>query len=252
MIADIQNASIWKRLSALLLDLVVIAVLATGFAFLISVITNYSSYEEKLEEYYQEYEDRYGFKVMMTNSEYEALTPEEQERCQEMFNDLNSNEDVLYVYNMTINLSLVIITISVLLAVLACDFILPLVFKNGQTIGKKVFALGVVNLNSVRVKPIQMFSRALLGKYVIEIMIPIIVILLMLFGRLGFVGTIIIGGLTIFQVIICSFTKHHQAIHDALAYTVVVDMQTQMIFDSDEERAQYIANNYQMAVKKEN
>lgn len=251
MIADIQNASIWKRISALLLDLVVIAILATGFAFLMSVITNYGYYDEKLEGYYAEYEETYGFKVSITKAEYEELSPEDQQRCQEMFDDLNSNQDVLYVYNMTINLSLVIITTSILLAVLISEFVMPLIFKNGQTIGKKIFAIGVVNTNSVKIKPVQLFARAILGKYAIEIMLPIIVLLLIIFGRIGWIGSVILIGLAAFQVIIVAVTKYHQAIHDALSYTVVVDMQTQMIFDSDEERLEYIKNNHQMEVSKE-
>ena len=55
----LDRASMWKRISAWLLDAIIIAILATGFAFLISWITNYDSYWEKYEEKYDEYQTTY-------------------------------------------------------------------------------------------------------------------------------------------------------------------------------------------------
>ena len=54
---ELRKIGIVRRASALLLDLILLVVLTTGFMFLISLMCNYS-YEEKLAKtYYNEWED---------------------------------------------------------------------------------------------------------------------------------------------------------------------------------------------------
>ena len=244
MIYSIQNASLWKRMSALLLDFIILLILTTGFAFVLSSITNYSYYDEELHKYYNQYEEEYGCKIDISNSEYEELSEEEQQKYQDMFAALNADEQVLYFYNTTINLMMLIVSIGVLLAVLIAEFVVPLFLKNGQTLGKKIFAIGVVKNNSVRITHLQLFVRSILGKYAIELMVPIFLAILILIGHGNLIIILLLFGILIFQTMLCIFTKNRQPIHDILAYTVVVDMQTQMVFDSEEQLLEYKKNNH--------
>lgn len=244
MIYDIQNASLWRRLSAWLLDFIVLLILTTGFAFVMSLITNYSHYDEELHNYYAQYEEEYNAKIDITSSELEELPEEDQARYKEMFEALNNDKEVLYVYNMTINLMMVIVSVGLFCAIMISEFVVPLILKNGQTIGKKVFALGVVKVNAVRISHLQLFVRTLLGKFAIERMIPVILIILLLFGQGNVFHVIVLAGLAIFQTILSIMSKYHQAIHDILAYTVVVDLQTQMIFDNENELLEYKKQNH--------
>ena len=244
MMHDIQSASVWKRMSAWLLDVIVLLILATGFAFIVSVITNYSKYDEQLHAYYDEYEQTYDARIDITSEEYEQLSEEEKQKYIDMFDALNKDQDVLYVYNMTINLMMVIVSIAGLLSVIVTEYVIPLIFKNGQTIGKKVFGIGVVKINSIRITHLQLFVRAFLGKYAIELMIPALTILLLLFGHGGIFSIILLVGVVFFQLGLCIITKYHQAIHDILAYTAVVDLHTQMIFDNEEELLEYKKQNH--------
>ena len=246
---DIQNASVWKRLSAWLLDVIVLLILATGFAYVISLITNYSYYDDKLHEYYAKYEEEYDAKISITNAEYEELPEEEKQKYIDMFEALNNDQDVLYVYNMTINLMMVIVSLGGLFAVILSEFVVPLILKNGQTIGKKVFAIGVVKNNAVRITHFQLFVRAFFGKYAIELMIPAIMILLLLFGNGNMFSVLLLAGIALLQLGFCIFTKNHQAIHDILSYTVVVDLQTQMIFENEDELLEYKKQNHLMETK---
>lgn len=249
MIYDIQKASMWRRLSSFLLDIILIAVLATGFALFVAWVTNYDKYQEKLSDYYLQYEEEYGLKVSMKKTDYDELSEEDQNRYLQMVEDMNNNQDLLYCYNMTINLMLVIISGGVFLSVLILEFFVPLIFKNGQTIGKKVFSTGVIKINGVKTSKIQLFVRAILGKYAIEIMLPILLIILLLAGTIGYIGMILLVGLVIFQLMLVSMSKNHQAIHDVLAYTVVVDLQTQMIFDNEDELLEYKKQNHLIEIK---
>ena len=47
---DLQKASMLKRISAFILDVILLAVAITGFAFFLSAVTGYDSYNEKLDE----------------------------------------------------------------------------------------------------------------------------------------------------------------------------------------------------------
>jgi len=46
------------------------------------------------------------------------------------------------------------------------------------------------------------------------------------------------------------FTRYHQPIHDVLAYTAVVDAQTQMIFNNDDELLEYKKKNHLSEINK--
>ena len=74
---DTQRASILKRVSAFLLDIILISVLATGFAWLISIIVNYDAHSDKLNESYNAYYEAYGIDSELKEEEYNAMTDEE-------------------------------------------------------------------------------------------------------------------------------------------------------------------------------
>ena len=112
-------------------------------------------------------------------------------------------------------------------------------FKNGQTIGKKVFALGVMHTNSVRITTLALFVRSILGKYTIETMVPVLLIIRMFFGSGGILGLIIMLILLIMQIVFMATTKGRLAIHDMLSSTVVVDLPSQRIFNSVDEMTEY-------------
>ena len=84
-----------------------------------------------------------------------------------------------------------------------------------------------------------MFIRTILGKFTLETMIPIYLMYLAALGKIGILGPIIIGLILLVQVILMIATHTNSMIHDVLAKTVVVDMSSQMIFDSEEEMIAY-------------
>ena len=129
--------------------------------------------------------------------------------------------------------------IGTLFGVLIVEFVIPIIFKNGQTIGKKVFSLIVIKNNSVRVSNFQMFVRTIFGKFIIELIVPIYFIIMTMFGIVGYIGPIIVIALLILQIVLLIFTKYGTPIHDIVAFTCVADKQSQMIFESEDELAHY-------------
>ena len=239
MTHDIQKAGLWKRVAAGMLDGILLSVLAVGIAFLLGEILGYDGYNATLDERYAYYENAYGITFQITGQEDEALTPENQALYDQAYNALIGDEVAMKAYNMVLNLSLLITTGGILVACLALEFGFPLLLGNGQTVGKKVFGLGVIRVDGVRATPLQLFIRNLLGKFTVEIMIPVYVLLMLFFNVTGLEGTLLLAALLVAQVLIMALNRNNSLIHDLLAGTVVVDVASQMIFRSTQDLIDY-------------
>jgi hypothetical protein len=84
------------------------------------------------------YEKEYGVSFDLSEEEYNKLTDEQKAILDKAFTAFGEDEEVAYLYNMQINLILLISSISIFLAYFILEFVLPLFFKNGQTVGKKI------------------------------------------------------------------------------------------------------------------
>ena len=239
MTVDIQKASFWKRISAFMLDAIVMVILAVGCGAALSGALRFSEYNEKVQAAYTQYEEDYGISFELTQEEYETMLPEERARFDEAYDALIADQEAMYAYNMTIYLSMLITTMGILIAVILLEFVGPMMLGNGQTLGKKVFGLGVMRVDSVRLTTIQLFIRTFLGKFTIEIMIPILLVLALFFNIIGPVGLIVLGGILLLQVILLGVSKTNSAIHDHLAGTVVIDIASQRIFDTTDDMIEY-------------
>ncbi len=239
MIVDLQKAGIWKRMAAWMLDLILLGILAVGIAIPVSYAMGYDRYNDALTAAYAQYEAEYGIQLDVTPEEYEAFTEAELAAYDACYNALIADEEFLRNYNMVINQSLLMASISLLLGVMVVEFVIPLILGNGQTVGKKVFSLGVIRIDGVRVTPLQMFVRALLGKFTIGTMIPVYLAIMAFFGIAGIYGVLLIGAIAVLQVILLAATRNNSAIHDLLAGTVVVDIASQQIFKNTDDLIAY-------------
>lgn len=239
MICDLQKASLLKRAAAFMLDFILLTIVITGAAFALSAILDYDSYSEKLQNIYDEYEAEFGIDLDISAEEFSALPEEEQKKYEDVNRLMNENEEAIEAYNMTVNLALVITSLSILVAYLSLELAVPLWLKNGQTVGKKVFGIGLVRQDGVRITPFMLFVRTLLGKCTVESMIPAYVLILILFGNLGMTGTVLLAGGAILQIALVATSRTNSAIHDMMAATVAVDLNSQMIFESEEELLAY-------------
>lgn len=239
MIYDLQKASVWKRFAAWLLDNILVSILVVGIAFLLSSVLGYDHYSDRVSEIYDQYEAKYGVSFTVGPDEYESWTEEERQTFDQAYQELVSDEEAMYAYNMTVNLTMVVTSLSILIAVVALEFVVPLLFKNGQTIGKKIFSLCVIRIDCVKMNNLQLFTRSVLGKFAIETMIPIYILLMFFWGIMDLIGLVILVALVLAELIILIATRKNQAIHDLLAGTAVADYSSQMIFGSSEDLTEY-------------
>lgn len=234
---DLQKAGMLKRISAYILDFILILILTVGFACLFSAIFGYSKHEETLDARREYYVSEYGIKEIakdfaLSDTELEALTEQERAAYIAASEAFEKDEAAIHAWSMIISLSFLIITLALLFTFLVLEFAIPLFLGNGMTVGKKIFGIGVMHENYVRIKPVTLFIRAILGKYTIETMVPVYLVLMILFGSLGIVGTVVLIGILVLQIVMLTTTKTNSAIHDLLSHTVCVDYASQMIFEN--------------------
>ena len=237
---DVQKAGMWKRISAYLFDFILLSILVVGFATLLSFVFKYDSHFDNMNDCYAKYEAEYGVSFDTTSADYETFTDEEKTNYENAVKALYEDDLFIFSHYMMVNLSFIIIIFSVLAAYLILEFAVPMFLKNGQTLGKKVFGIAVMRCDGVKIDGPLLFTRAILGKYVIETMLPILFLLVIVFNIVnGIIGLIAIGAIVITNIVMLIVTKDNCAIHDTISGTVAVDMASQLIFDTPEALLEY-------------
>lgn len=240
---DLQKANMWKRLSAALFDVILLVIVILGFALLLTTLLHFDGYMEQKNALDAKYIAEYGLNPDLTQEELDAFTDAEKESYQAAVDAANeairNDPELARILGMLLSLAMLITTFSILGGYLLLEFLVPLLLKNGQTLGKKIFGVAVMRVDGVRLSPLLLFARTVLGKYTVGTMVPVFAVILMIFGKMGFLGVLLVGGLTLVQAILFFGTKNHTPIHDKLAQTVTVDMASQMIFESPEALLAY-------------
>lgn len=239
MIYDTQRASMWKRLSAALFDGILLGVAAVLFAWLLSVALGFDVHYQTLNDAYARYGEEYGVDFNLGLADYEAMSESEIDLLNTAYAAMSEDHEAMYAYNMILSLTLTITSLGILLAYLVMEFTIPMCLKNGQTIGKKIFGIGLMRNDGVRITGSGLFARTFLGKYAICTMVPVLIILMIFFGMLGLTGTIVLSLIELLQIILLLATRNHTPIHDLLASSVCIDVGSQMIFDTYDEMIAY-------------
>lgn len=239
MICDLQKANIWKRASAYLFDFILIGIVAVGIGFLLSLILGYDTQIEKMETAYAVYEEKYGIDLNISTEDYEKLSDEEKAVYEAANKEFSADPEIVRIYGLLVNLTLIIVTFGILISYLLLEVLVPIFFKNGQTIGKKVFGVAIMRVDGVKLSFPLLFVRTVLGKFTIETMFPLLLLMMVFVGALDIVGIVIVLLLGILQIVAICASKTNSAIHDLISGTVTVDLASQMIFDSAEELIEY-------------
>lgn len=137
--------------------------------------------------------------------------------------DLQNN--ITFIYSVELSISGVIATVITYI-------IIPLLIKNGQTVGKKVFKLSLANKDGYALHNSQLLMRAM----------PLLVVLLsMLVPVWKDLILVLIVYLIIFLVsfALSMASPKKMSLHDYTGGTIVVDHNTSLIFNSASEEEEY-------------
>ena len=240
---SLQKASFWKRISAFMFDGMMLVVISLAIMIGLHAILKVDAKIDRLETYRLEYATEMGLDLNISNEAYDAFTEEERKAYDDLYVEFNKqlsqNEEVMNLNAEILALISLTITISLLLGTAIWYFVIPLFLKNGVTLGKKIFGLAVIRTNGVKLTNPILFARSLIGFYAIETMFPLTLLFMTFFGSLGIVGLITPVLFFILQIGVIAYTKTNSSIHDLLTDTVVVDMASQQIFETQEERTEF-------------
>ncbi len=112
-------------------------------------------------------------------------------------------------------------------------FMVPLLFKNGETLCKKMLSLGLINEKEFQVSKLQIFLRQLVFIFEICVFFFVIPIFSAQFNInyiLSYLATLLAGCFVLF--IITIFNKKHKTLHDYIALTYVIDTKKSVWFDN--------------------
>ncbi len=251
MMLDLQKASLWKRVSAALFDFILLCMLVAGFATALSSAFGYDKYVEQLADAREHYGEKYGVSMTLTEEAFNKLSESDQENYLEAQKAINADKEAVHAYRMLQHLPLLTVTFAVLISILILEVTIPLLIGNGQTLGKKIFGIALMRIDSVKMTSLQLFVRSVLGKFAVELMIPIFVFInLYFFNSISIVGIAVLLLLLVAQIICLVATRTGSLLHDVMAGTVAVDMASQMIFETKEAQLQYIKEQHAKQVAK--
>ena len=239
---EIQRASMWKRISAWLFDSILMVSVVVLVAYVLSGMLHYDQHNARLNAAYEKHQTQFHVEFGQPEAAEDA-TDEEKEayklRYAEAEEALKSDPEAIEAYGKVSNLVLLIPTISLFVAMLLMEFIIPMLLKNGQTLGKKMFGIAVMRDDGVRITPTMLFVRSILGKCTIEALVPLAIIALFLLGNAGVLGLLALLLLAVLEITLMIRTKTNSMIHDVLCYSVTVDFASQMIFDTEADLIAY-------------
>ncbi len=223
--------SFTRRIGAYILDFILLLTLTAGLALLFSFIFKYDQTKSIVEEKYIEY----GLKVLDSETNKYVVVSDKNlyEAAALAFN----KDPIAYnAWSLMFKKTIWILSLSVGLALLVLELIVPLFLKNGRTVGKYVFKIALITTNDLKIKFKNLFIRFLIGKLTINYLVPILVLILIFFTGGGslylWLILLIIGLANIYTIF---GTKRHQSVPDYIAMVFPCDFENQMFFDTIEE-----------------
>jgi len=130
------------------------------------------------------------------------------------------------------------VAIAILFAFIIFYFLIPMLFKNGETLGKKIMHTNLVNKLGYQYSKLQLIPRFLFPLF-------LVLAVIFLFG-ITMLSFMVISIGTLASYLVTIFTKEHKALHDYFAGTLVVDTRASTWFNNakEEEETQKQVDEY--------
>nr|MBQ6242023.1 RDD family protein [Lachnospiraceae bacterium] len=219
---ETQKTNAGKRIMAFVIDVFLTILLAMALSFLLSMALGAKGRTQELNDKIGVYEAEYGVKLIVTEEEYDALTPEQKKAYEEAYIAASSDAELEKMYRSLVRLMLVTVCGSLLASVLILECLFPLRLGQGRSTGKLLTGLAITDRNGGRARLAALFLRAL-GKYVLVFLLPGYLYTMLRYWTVSSVSLALLPVLLIAQLLLFFKTPRHTPLHDLLAGTVVTD-----------------------------
>lgn len=225
-----NKAGLSKRASAFFIDGILLLVLAFALAYVLSLSFGYGQYSQTYSSGIERYADMYNvqFEKVVSQADFDALTDQQKTDYEAAVEAMNADEEILGALGSMVKLIFLIAALSLFLAFLILEFIVPLILKDGRTLGKKAFGLCVTKKDGSGLSAVLLLVRTFVGKYLIETMIPVLLIIITVFNAIGLmngpgiIGFVIILVLLVANLALVFLSANGSMIHDFVADSIVV------------------------------
>ena len=218
---SLNTPRLWKRFAALLFDGTLTLIIALVCSLIFSSMVKTPEADAAIADAYDRFGQEYGVNFNISQEEYALLTEEEIARYDEAYAAMGEDPAVISAYEDILRLSLLTIALAILVPFLFLELLVPLVLGNGQTLGKRIIGLGVVQKNGDAVAPLQLTVRTIVGKYTIETLVPVLFLLMSALGVLGLAVALLVVAA---QILLLCTSKDRAVIHDRISSTVCVEV----------------------------
>ena len=217
----------FRRFGAFIVDLCLVVVLTVIIALPLRSISGYAATSDKMNAIFDRIAAEHGVDINITNQQYNALPDEEKLAIDAALEDISEDTEAAELYAKTVRLLFIVIFSSLLVSVVLLELVLPLIFKNGQTIGKKLMRLQVERRDGEPLNLVTMLLRSITGKFFIDYGLPVFFFLSFIYANAGRTPLIGLLMLTLGQIVSIAVTSDRRALHDIIAGTVVVPVALQ-------------------------
>lgn len=230
------SPKLYKRFVALLVDLVVCLQFFAFFQILINPILekqfNYQEllvqYQDKLVEHglgFYKYDEESQMNIYISFEVGEGENKVSQEEYDEASSSFKKDSNAMELSSKVNTITTLGTSVELLLALLPNYLLFPLIFKNGQTLGKKLMKIAIVDKKGCKISFLNLIMRNIVGLYLFDLLVSYF-----------FMFIIDVPIIVVVSLIMALFTKGKRTIHDLIANTYVVDEEMSIIYVSLEEK----------------
>lgn len=213
------KAGFGKRFIAFFFDFTLFAILFyVCFTFMAEPVANNLSSIQAIRQEYLELGIAYGVADPTTTFFNQIVSSDS-----EAFLLFESDPRVVQLENIISTVTLVEYCVSGVIPTFLLYIVVPLIFKDGQTPGKKFVSLEISRTDDTELHWPALVLRAL-SLYLVEFCLSIF----------------LFGIPVILSVMIAVFSERRQALHDVIARTYVVEGQGALIFRNAQEKDEYL------------
>lgn len=228
-IFDPVLAPLKLRGAAYFVDIILFIILFTGVVLLASFLVGFQDNYELLQEMYI----KYGVYVGSSSGGYNLCNTSE-EVCQNAWKEFFKDDLAFSYYSNSIQLILHMFAITAVISSFIYEFLIPTILGNGQTIGMKIMKVCLVNEENYRISNIQLFTRFLFGKLLINLLIPIFATIYFVFYGGNLIALLVIIAIPLINIIMTVYTKTKSGIANTIGKVIAVSMEETYIFESKE------------------
>lgn len=268
---NLEMKLLFKRIGAYILDMVLVMLVASLISSLTFINKDYKAYNSTYSEYvdrltvYQnfikDFEDYYEdeeitdeeynnllsdyseFSIYVTNRyDDKEISNEEYNQILDDLLEIYSDEYILYNYELS---KLNVISSIILIICLILYFSIMQYFMNGQTLGKRIFNLKVVNKNTEKVGLVNLLIRTVIVTGVLISIIQILCLFILNkddFYTAAYYIKMISYGIEFMILITILLRTDGRGLHDLIANTKVIDINNRPVNDNIVIDAQYTEN----------